>query len=234
MVYRNDAEAVPLTLLQMDRVLSKSGYAYEILAVGDGSTDGSKEIVGRMAGVIRHLKAITNEGDRGRGAALKQAMRLARGACRIFTDARHSFPADSAGAAAELLRDGFGIVLPVRRRGKGATGGGAVRQGVFARIGDWLGRALGIPFFLNAERGFAMSADAAENIFSKTVLPDRGFHAETLLVGSKLGYRTAVLPVAGFVSDNRAFSRYLQSVAQALIIRWRLMARGYGNALALF
>lgn len=65
--------------------LDGGGLDYEVIAVDDGSRDGT-------AGVLAHLghprvRALLGEPNRGKFGALKRGMAVARGRCALFTDA---------------------------------------------------------------------------------------------------------------------------------------------------
>ncbi len=69
------------------RVLA-TGLASEIIIVDDGSTDGTREILRRLAGEgIPQLRVHFAESNQGKGAALRQGIALATGAILIVQDA---------------------------------------------------------------------------------------------------------------------------------------------------
>lgn len=67
----------------IDSALSQDGAAIEIVAVDDGSTDGSAEVLGRYGDRIRVL----SQPNRGAGAARTAGVRAARGEFVAFLDA---------------------------------------------------------------------------------------------------------------------------------------------------
>jgi len=96
----NEAKRLPLTLIDIDRHLSKmefpsagSGQAYEIIVVDNNSTDATPELVERFSHLIKNLRLIKMNG-RGKGIAVKTGMLEAKGEIRLFTDADNSTSID--------------------------------------------------------------------------------------------------------------------------------------------
>src|SRR3989344_9700115 len=86
----DEAERIPLTLVDIDRHLSKAEFSYEILVVNDGSKDKTAEIVKKMAKTIKNLKLADFPNNRGKGAVVRTGMLTAQGEVRLFTDADNS------------------------------------------------------------------------------------------------------------------------------------------------
>ena len=76
----NEEEALPATLHTLSRALEeKIPGEWEIVAVNDGSSDGSLLILQRCASEIPSLKVVSYEKNRGKGGALKEGMCRAEG-----------------------------------------------------------------------------------------------------------------------------------------------------------
>jgi len=86
----NEAEAIAEVLGNLQCVLAKTGFSYEILVVDDGSQDKTAEVV-RQQPDVRMLRHPTN---RGYGAALKTGIRHATGEIIVITDADGTYPND--------------------------------------------------------------------------------------------------------------------------------------------
>ena len=83
----NEEEALPATLHTLSRALEeKIPGEWEIVAVNDGSSDGSLLILQRCASEIPSLKVVSYEKNRGKGGALKEGMCRAEGRFVLFTD----------------------------------------------------------------------------------------------------------------------------------------------------
>lgn len=116
----NEAKHVAEEVVEVTRTLEQSGWRFEVIAVDDGSTDGTAEqAAGAGARVLRHT---TNQGY---GNALKRGIEAAQHEWILITDADGTYPADSipglleAADRAEMVvgaRTGEAVQVPVLRR----------------------------------------------------------------------------------------------------------------------
>jgi len=87
----NEAAHVAGQVTSVDRVMSTSGWDYEIIVVDDGSTDGTAEAAS-TAGLGR---VVRRQQNRGYGAALKLGVRLAAHDWILITDADGTYPVEA-------------------------------------------------------------------------------------------------------------------------------------------
>lgn len=84
----------------IDSVLAQSHDAVEVVAVDDGSTDGSATVLADYGDRIRSVR----QPNRGVAAARNRGVRLAAGAYLAFLDADDRFPPDRCARAVDTLR----------------------------------------------------------------------------------------------------------------------------------
>src|SRR5580658_31274 len=83
--YYNPGARLRATVEHMVRVLDASGMTFEIIAVSDGSTDGSPfTLAGFPESMVRRMDFATNAG---KGAALRAGLGMGRGRYLGFIDA---------------------------------------------------------------------------------------------------------------------------------------------------
>ncbi|HEY3209478.1 MAG TPA: glycosyltransferase family 2 protein [Actinomycetota bacterium] len=98
---------------EIDRIrnaLEASPYSYEIIAVDDGSTDGSGEELRQIDGI----RLIQFQQNRGSGSARKAGTRAARGRVVVWTDVDMTYPNDEIPLLVKEM-DGWDQVVGARR-----------------------------------------------------------------------------------------------------------------------
>lgn len=227
----NEAERLPLTLLNIDRHLSRAEYTYEILVVNDGSTDTTAEVVQKMTKAVKNLKLVDNRENKGKGGVVRQGMLLGRGKIRLFTDADNSTSIDQFNAMIPYFREGYDVVI-----GSRAVRGSRLMppQPFFRRIAgkglNLVVQALLLPGIWDTQCGFkAFTEEAAERIFQLSRIRGWGFDVEALALAKAMGYRIKEVPVVwvnDLLSKVKA-SAGLQFVAENIKIRWWLWTGAY-------
>jgi glycosyltransferase involved in cell wall biosynthesis len=104
---------------ELDRItksMDASGLSYEIVAVDDGSTDGS----GDMLEGIQGLRVLRFGANRGSGSARKYGTLESRGAVIVWTDVDMTYPNDSIPALVHEL-NGFDQVVGARSTEEGTV-----------------------------------------------------------------------------------------------------------------
>lgn len=84
--------------------LEASRYRFEIVAVDDGSTDGSRELLRQLAGADERIRVFEHRRNLGSGGARRTGTRAARAPIVVWTDVDMTYPNDQ---IAQLV-DGLG------------------------------------------------------------------------------------------------------------------------------
>jgi glycosyltransferase involved in cell wall biosynthesis len=109
----NEEENLPTLAAEVQGALEAIGRPYEVIYVDDGSTDGSSEILRRLAREDPAVRVIRQRRNAGQSAALEAGFRFARGGIVITLDADlQNDPADIPRLLERL--DGYDVVCGVR------------------------------------------------------------------------------------------------------------------------
>lgn len=228
----NEAERLPLTLTDIDRRLSSADYSYEILVVNDGSKDKTAEVVGNMEKMIKNLKLVDNDTNKGKGSVVRQGMLLAKGKIRLFTDADNSTSVDHFNNMTAYFKEGYDVVICSRAmKGSRLEPAQPLYRQIPGKIGNLIIQILLLPGLWDTQCGFkAFTEEAAEKVFGLSRITGWGFDVEVLALAKKLGYRIKDVPVR-WVNDTRSqvkASAYLKVLLETLKIRWWLWTNKYG------
>jgi dolichyl-phosphate beta-glucosyltransferase len=194
----NEEGRIGGSLLEACEYMNGSGMDYEIVVVDDGSTDGTRRIVERVATEIRNVKLVGYETNRGKGHALRTGVFATKGNFVLVMDADLSTPMGELRKLMPYVSDGgFDIAIGSRalamsdivkkqpwwRRGMGKT---------FNRIV----RALVIGGFKDTQCGFKLfKGDVARRLFGKAKIDRFAYDVEILALARKNGCGIAEVPI---------------------------------------
>lgn len=230
----NEAERLPRTLARLHEFLSGQSFAYEIIVVLDGPTDGTGAIVRRMCSGIANLRIIDRAVNRGKGYTVKQGMLEARGRVRLFADADNSTDIAHFNLMKPLFDDGCDLVIASRNARDVAGARQRVPQSKYKRwiglAGNLLVQLVAVSGIWDTQCGFkAFRAAAAELIFSQARIEGWGFDIEALALARALDKKIGIIP-ADWINDNRSHFRffdYVRVLADTIKVRRNFLARQY-------
>lgn len=228
----NEAERIPLTLIDMDKRLSDATFAYEIIVVNDGSTDNTAEVVQKMSETIPRLILIDNAKNQGKGGVVRDGMLAAKGKYRIFTDADNSTSIDQFENMLPFFKEGYEVVIGSRAvKGAKLSPPQPFYRQLLGRMSNIIIQIVNVPGIWDTQCGFkCFTAEAAERIFKKTRVNGWGFDIEALALARAMGYRVKEMPVT-WVNDAAShvkMSAYLKVFVENVKIRYWLMTGAYG------
>lgn len=84
----NEEKSITATIDEIKKTLTNAGIRGEIIAVNDGSTDGSLQLLKRIEGIT----VVSHSQNKGYGASLKTGIRMARAPAVCITDADGTYP----------------------------------------------------------------------------------------------------------------------------------------------
>lgn len=166
---------------------------HEVIVVDDGSSDATAELA-ESAGADRVLRFPSN---RGKGAAVRAGVQVARGRTIAFTDADLAYPP---GQIAELLakvEEGYDVVVGTRRHPEART---VVRTSRLRRLGGAAVNVLTTFILLGNYRDTqcglkAFRSDTAKLVFTKCRIDGFAFDIEVLHLVERYRLTLAEVPV---------------------------------------
>jgi glycosyltransferase involved in cell wall biosynthesis len=235
----NEEHRIAPTLVALEHHLAAIGASHEIVVVDDGSTDGTVELVRKLAEARPVLRVLATSPNRGKGHAVRVGMLAARGRVRVMIDADGSIPPDELGALLAPIRAGQADVVIGSRYADGArvaTPQPGWRRAWSRLVNRIVQRSL-VPGVLDTQCGFKAFTDAAaEAVFRRCRIDGWAFDLEALAIAHRLGLVTREVGVA-WQDDPRSRVRPLHDLARVvrewLTIRANLRRGAYGPLPAL-
>ncbi len=171
--------------------------SYEMIFVSDGSSDGCDRKAKALQADYPALRVIAYTPNHGKGYAVRQGMLAARGDFVLFTDCDLAYGVAVIADFAKAFAEGRGdILIGSRMLDKSGYAGYTFKRKLMSKL---------YIRYLNLVAGFdhsdsqcgikGFSHKAAQDIFSLCQCERWAFDLEALLIGERLGYRIAELPV---------------------------------------
>jgi dolichol-phosphate mannosyltransferase len=213
----NEEENVPILLDEIARALDGKGWTYEIVAVDDGSTDRSVEVLRQMKAKHPTLRIITFVKNSGQTAALDAGWRNARGRFVVSLDADlQNDPADIPKMMQELERTKSDMVIGVRVNRKD-TWSRRMQSKIGNGVRNWITRDH------ITDTGCSLKLARREAIDPVRLFT--GMHRFLPTLVRQAGFKVSELPVNHRprqfgVSKYGAMNRAFKGLADCLAVRW--------------
>ncbi len=231
----NEEKRIEKTLREVEAYLRAKNFpgGYEILVVDSSSKDRTEEIVKEIVKEIPalHLLRIENQG---KGFAVRRGMREASGAIRIFSDADNSTVPEYFDAMKVFFEKGFDVVISSRNPKDVSGAARDVKEPMvrefLGNLGNLVIQVFGVWGIWDTQNGFkAVTAKAADDIFSRMVMDGFSFDIEMLALARKLKHHIAIIPVRWhFDPDSKVtLGAYGKVFLDVFRIRWNFITNKY-------
>jgi dolichyl-phosphate beta-glucosyltransferase len=191
----NEENRLPWTLAELRRFLDASSIDYRVLVADDGSTDRTATFAAALGS---RFSTVSLPQNRGKGAAVRNAMLHATGQVLAFTDADLPFELESLRQAYDLVHDArCEVVFGARDLAQSTH---HAKRKLSRTIATWLFREV-VKRLISREItdtqcGLkAFSLRAAREIFSRLTLTGFSFDAEVVFLTQRLGLPFQRIPV---------------------------------------
>lgn len=179
--------------------LETKSYTWEIILVDDGSADSTYEMLLNIKShhPYKNVHILKNEGNKGKGYAVKKGILFARGDVILFTDIDLSVPVSYIDAFVAKILEGYDAAIGSREMegSKVEVYQSFVREFMgngFTFISNLL---LGINFSDHTCGMKAFKKTSAHALFSRQMIERWAFDSEILYLIKKMGYMVAEVPV---------------------------------------
>ena len=226
----NEAKRLSLTLIDINKHLSRVDFSYEIIVIDNNSSDATKEIAERFSRLFKNLRVIECF-TRGKGAAVKYGMLEAKGEIRLFMDADNSTSIDQFNKMIPYFNSGYSVVIGSRDiEGAELVPPQPWHKRIAGNLGNLFIQFMLLPGIWDTQCGFkAFTEEAAEKIFPLIKISHWGFDVEILSLANKMGYKIKEIPVFWV---NNPFSlvspfAYIQVLWEVVKIKWWIITNKY-------
>ncbi len=192
----NEEKIIGDTITCLGAYMSENFEDYEIIFSDDGSTDGCRAIVEARAD--EHVRVVGYEQNKGKGAAVRNAVLNATGDIIIFTDSDLAYGLDVIKTAVDLFEKSSDtdIIIGSRNLDKsGYEGYTLIRKIASKAYIKCLALVAGFKM-TDSQCGFkCFRRDVAKEIFKACEVDGFAFDFEVLIKANKLGAKVLEMPV---------------------------------------
>ena len=189
----NPGDRVRETVDELVRTLSGTGASFEVVAVSDGSTDGSEEALAGLPGDV--VRTVRLQHNRGKGEALRVGFTMGRGRFLGFIDADGDLPPEQMATIAAIARDAEAapdVVLGSKRHPASQVVYPPLR-----RVYSWVWQQLVLALFglhvRDTQTGLKLvRRDVLADVLPRMLEERFAFDLELLVVANRLGYHRFV------------------------------------------
>lgn len=231
----NEEKRIAGTVREVNHYLHSKNFEYEIVVVDNGSWDTTPDIIKRLMPLTPRLRLVNTKGP-GKGWAVAEGMRHARGDIRLFSDADNATSPDHFDKMIPLFEKGNDIVISSRNP-KDAPGACEERPEGFlrklaGRVGNMIIQIFAVWGIWDTQNGFkGFRANAAEIIFSRLTVFGFAFDIEVLVLARRMNFTVAIIPVQ-WKHDPESkvtLGSYLHVLRDVLKIRWNIIFGAYNE-----
>lgn len=184
----NEAQRIEKCVRDVERAISSFSGSYEIIVAEDGSTDDTHCIVASLSKSNPHLSFLHSPTRLGKGKAIKNALRSAKGGVIVFMDVDLSANLKCLPRIVQLAKEHRGLAIGSRHV-KGSRVRRPFTRALFSLTYNMFARALFIDGVHDHQCGFkAMSWEVAEVIRDNAKSDGWFFDTEMILQCKRLGF----------------------------------------------
>ncbi len=195
----NEEKHILGTLSRLEAYRTVKGQSWEILVANDGSTDGTAALVEDFirAKNLPHIRLLSSEKNRGKGAAARMGMTAASAEYVLMTDVDLSTPIKEVDKLVNELDRGADVAIGSRAvKARGCDVRQSFKRALSGRIFNFFVQLLVLRGIGDTQCGFkCFRRAAAADLFAAQKIDGFSFDVEVLYLARKRGYKIAEVPV---------------------------------------
>jgi len=226
----NESQRIKSTLIQISEYLDQCGFTYEIIVSDDGSSDNTKaqvELVAQSNPKIK-LLALTHKG---KGWAIRNALKYAEGTYRFICDADLSMPINYLERFLPPNIEHSDIIIGSREIKGARRIGEPLSRHIMGRMYNLLIRLIFCMNISDTQCGFkCFKWESVESIFSKQSINGFAFDMEILFLAKKSDLIITEIGIDWYYKDLSKVRPGIDPILMALDlikIRWRYLTGKY-------
>lgn len=188
---------MPASLATCADFFRARGIEAEIIVADDGSTDATPRVFADAMGTLSRSHVsyrLLQLPHRGKGAAVREGVKAAKGDPIVFLDSDLTIPVDIIDQFIRALNQGADVAIASRY----VPGSVVKRPWWRSLLGVVFRRCVHLLVPVNVKDtqcgGKAYTAEAAKDLFEKALLDGFSFDAEVLFLANRGGYRVVEIP----------------------------------------
>ena len=221
--FYNPGPTFEVAIREIIAVLEETGVSYEVIAVNDGSTDTSPDVLSQLG--ISTIKDVDHIRRHGKGAALRTGLMLGKGSYLGFIDADGDIDPSALGSFLSILRESEpDIVLGSKRHSMSKVSYPPLRR-AYSALYQLLIRVLFNLSIKDTQTGIKLcKREVIERVLPLMVEKRFAFDLELFVVARRLGYKNFVeapVVIRERFSSTINFAAVLRTVVDTLAIYYR-------------
>lgn len=207
--------------------------SFEVLIALDGPTDETPQLANEYANQLEGIRVLDRKENKGKGYTLREAMMKAEGEIVIFTDMDGATPIKMFDKfLPKFKEENFDVVIGSRDMQESEV---KVHQALWkvalGNGGNLLIQLVGGLWGMkDTQCGFkAFTKEATRNILPRTTVNRWGLDFELLMIGKKLGYKIAEVPIEWIDSGDSlvGISGYISTFKDLFSVKWNMIRGVY-------